>query len=52
VPIGIQPLRPGIFRLTDISNRPVMVLDASTATPRIWFIPPDRMPLEIAGGVQ
>jgi hypothetical protein len=52
VPVGIQPLRPGFFRLTDISNRPVMVFDASPAAPRVWFIPLDRMQMEIVGGGQ
>jgi hypothetical protein len=52
VPTGIQPLRPGIFRLTDISNRPVLVFDASAPAPRVWFVPPDRPQPELAGGGQ
>jgi hypothetical protein len=31
----------GIFRLNEISDRPVMLFDVSTATPRIWFVPAD-----------
>jgi hypothetical protein len=44
-PTGIQQLRPGLYRLTDVSNKPVMVLDASSGAPQVWFVP-------VAGGVQ
>jgi hypothetical protein len=44
-PSGIQSLRPGMYRLTDVSAKPVMVLDTSAATPQVWFVP-------VAGGVQ
>jgi hypothetical protein len=44
-PTGIQALRPGMYRLTDVSAKPVMVLDASAAAPQVWFVP-------VAGGVQ
>jgi hypothetical protein len=30
-----------LFRLTEISGRPVMLFDASSSTPRIWFVPAD-----------
>ena len=44
-PIGLEPLNaPSLFRLTEISDRPVMLFDASTPTPRIWFIPADAPP--------
>lgn len=32
--------RPGLFRLTDISDRPVMIVDAAVNDPRFWFVPP------------
>jgi hypothetical protein len=41
---GVQFLKPGLFRLTEVSARPLMVLDTSAA-PRIWFVP-------AAGGVE
>jgi hypothetical protein len=28
-----------IFRLTEISNSPLMLFDASNSDPRIWFVP-------------
>jgi hypothetical protein len=46
-PSGLEPLNAHLlYRLTDISDRPVMLFDASTPTPRIWFVPAD------ASGVQ
>jgi hypothetical protein len=49
-PTGIQPLRSELFRLTDVSGRPVMVLDASASTPRVWFVPAASQ--DVNGGAQ
>ena len=39
-PAGIEPLStPGIYRITEISQRPLMLLDVSHTTPRVWFVP-------------
>jgi hypothetical protein len=41
-PAGLEPLNSSaLFRLTEISDRPLMLFDASTPTPRIWFVPSD-----------
>ena len=40
-PTGIEPLTPNLFRITEISDRPVMLFDVSTPTPRVWFVPSD-----------
>jgi hypothetical protein len=40
-PTGIEPLTPNLFRITEISDRPVMLFDVSTPTPRVWFVPAD-----------
>jgi hypothetical protein len=51
-PTGLEPLSAAsIFRLTEISDRPVMLFDASTLTPRIWFVPADS-PASLQGGAQ
>jgi hypothetical protein len=44
-PTGLQPLSaPALYRLTDISNLPVMLFDASTSSPQIWFVPAEASP--------
>ena len=41
-PTGLELLTsPNLFRLTEISDRPVMLFDVSTPTPRVWFVPSD-----------
>jgi hypothetical protein len=41
-PTGLEPLSaPALYRLTDISGVPVMLFDASTPTPQVWFVPVD-----------
>jgi hypothetical protein len=41
-PTGILPLTvAGLFRINEISDRPVMLFDVSTPTSRVWFIPAD-----------
>jgi hypothetical protein len=51
-PTSIQPLGRGMFRLTDVSSRPVMVFDGSAPESRVWFVPPDRPQTAQAGGAQ
>jgi hypothetical protein len=44
-PTGLVPLNAvSLFRLTEISDRPVMLFDASTPNPRVWFVPADAPP--------
>jgi hypothetical protein len=39
-PVSLEPMNaPALYRLTEISDLPVMLFDASTLTPRIWFVP-------------
>jgi hypothetical protein len=39
-PEGLEPLAlQNVFRLTSVSTSPVMLLDASTAGARVWFVP-------------
>lgn len=46
-PTGLEPLAIGsIFRLTEISSRPVLLFDGSTPDPRVWFVPPDLPPAD------
>ncbi len=41
-PTGIEPLTSSsLFRINEISDRPVMLFDVSTPTPRVWFVPSD-----------
>jgi DNA-binding beta-propeller fold protein YncE len=41
-PTGIEPMTSSnLFRITEISDRPVMLFDVSTPTPRVWFVPSD-----------
>jgi hypothetical protein len=41
-PSALEPLKSNaVFRLTDISNRSIMLFDASSSDPRIWFVPAD-----------
>jgi WD40 repeat protein len=41
-PTALEPLdATSVFRLTEISDRPLMLFDASMTTPRIWFVPAD-----------
>ena len=41
-PTGIEPLTSSnLFRITEISDRPVMLFDVSIPTPRVWFVPSD-----------
>jgi WD40 repeat protein len=52
-PTGLEPLNAtSLFRLTEISDRPVMLFDASTSTPRIWFVPADAPPAGLQGSAQ
>jgi len=40
-PTLLQPFgRAGLYRLTDISSRPIMLIDTAPDTPRLWFVPP------------
>jgi hypothetical protein len=39
-PTGMEPLNaPGLYRITEISDRPLMLFDISQSTPRVWFVP-------------
>lgn len=39
-PAAIQPLASdGLFRVTDISSRPLFLLDTRRRQPRVWFVP-------------
>jgi len=41
-PTSIEPLTSNnLFRITEISDRPVMLFDVSTPSPRFWFVPSD-----------
>jgi hypothetical protein len=41
-PNAIEPMTSSdLYRITEISDRPVMLFDVSTPTPRIWFVPAD-----------
>jgi hypothetical protein len=41
-PTGMEPLTSSnLFRITEISDRPVMLFDVSTPSPRVWFVPSD-----------
>lgn len=43
VPSSLAPLRSSrLFRITDPSTGPVMLLDGRGATPRLWFVPSGR----------
>lgn len=47
-PTGLSQLSGGdVFRLTEPSNHPIWVMDASARDPRVLFVPPD-----LAGGSQ
>lgn len=40
-PTGLDAFgRPGLFRLTGVSDRPLMIVDAAADGPRFWFVPP------------
>jgi hypothetical protein len=42
VPTTIEPLTSSdLYRINDISDRPVMLFDVSTSTARVWFVPAD-----------
>ena len=44
LPTGLFPMRSdALFRITEISDRPVMLFDASAPRPRVWFVPPIAM---------
>lgn len=46
-PTGLDPLRDSvIFRLNEISDRPLMLFDASSPDPRIWFVPADTTTID------
>lgn len=39
-PTGLQPFgHPGLFRITEISSRPLLLFDGALPRPRIWFVP-------------
>ena len=41
-PAGMERLAaPGLFRVNEISDGPLMLFDVSTPTPRVWFVPAD-----------
>ena len=41
-PTGLEPsTSANLYRITEISDRPVMLFDVSTPTPRVWFVPSD-----------
>lgn len=44
-PTGLEPLAfTNLFRITEISDRPLMLFDVSVPTPRVWFVPADAPP--------
>jgi hypothetical protein len=46
-PTSIEPLTSNnLFRITEISDRPVMLFDVSTPSPRVWFVPSDAPPAD------
>jgi hypothetical protein len=46
-PTGLDPLRDNaVFRLNEISDRPLMIFDASSPDPRIWFVPADTIAID------
>jgi hypothetical protein len=52
-PTGLEPLSaPALYRLTDVSSLPVMLFDASTPTPQVWFVPVDASPANQEGSAQ
>lgn len=39
---ALEPFgHPGLFRLSDISSRPIMLFETASDSPRFWFIPAD-----------
>jgi hypothetical protein len=41
-PTGMEPMRdPFLYRLTGVSDLPVMLFDAGGPAPRVWFVPAD-----------
>jgi len=52
-PSALEPLKAGnIFRLTEISDRPLMLFDASDSNPQIWFVPSDAPAASTQGSGQ
>lgn len=52
-PVALAPMNaPGLYRLTEISDLPVMLFDASTPTPRIWFVPAGDSSASLQGSAQ
>jgi hypothetical protein len=52
-PAGLEPLNStALFRLTGISDGPVMLFDASTSTPQIWFVPGDSSTANVTRSAQ
>jgi hypothetical protein len=50
---ALEPLRPGtMFRLTAVSNLPMMLFDASADGLHVWFVPPDPAPAKNREGNQ
>jgi len=46
-PSALEPLRSNaVFRLTEVSNRPLMLFDASNSDIRTWFVPADAPPAD------
>jgi hypothetical protein len=42
LPTGLYPMRShSLFRITEITDAPMMLFDASSSVPRVWFVPPD-----------
>ncbi|MEO8592850.1 MAG: hypothetical protein ABI759_05985 [Candidatus Solibacter sp.] len=49
-PTGLYPMRSdSLFRITEISDSPMKLFDASAPLPRVWFVPVD-MAVAAAGG--
>jgi hypothetical protein len=43
VPTGLHPvLSETLFRVTEISDGPMLLFDTSATIPRVWFVPPDN----------
>jgi hypothetical protein len=42
LPTGLYPMHSdSLFRVTEITDAPMMLFDASSSVPRVWFVPPD-----------
>jgi len=49
-PVTLHPLGlDGMFRLTELADRPLMLVEASGMEPRVWFVPPYRAASDFGG---